>query len=96
MTADAPIFDPSDTWIEQTFDCPGVHNGGMFRISVKAVRRGAGMERFKQELDRRKFRALENDGNIIVFCNTLPVAILASGPGPGTPPPPGAATATGG
>ncbi|WP_341861516.1 N-(5'-phosphoribosyl)anthranilate isomerase [Gymnodinialimonas sp. 57CJ19] len=95
MTANTPTGDPSETWIEQTFDCPGVHNGGLFRISVKAVKRGAGMERFKQELDRRKFRALENDGNIVVFCNTLPVAILASGPGRGNPPP-GAASVTGG
>ncbi|UWQ94079.1 hypothetical protein K3728_10010 [Rhodobacteraceae bacterium M385] len=96
MTASTPTRDPSETWIEQTFDCPGVHSGGMFRISVKAVRRGAGMDRFKKELDRRKFRALENDGNIVVFCNTLPVAILASGPGRGKPPPGTTATTTGG
>lgn len=95
MTVDAPTLDPSDTWIEQTFDCPGVHNGGLFRISVKAVQRGVGMERFKQELDRRKFRALENNGNIVVFCNTLPVAILASGPGRGNPPPGATATTAG-
>ncbi len=70
-----------DFWIEQTFDNPGVRNGGIFRTSVKAVETGIGMDRFVEEMDRRNFRALENAGHIVVFCNAKPVAILASGRG---------------
>jgi hypothetical protein len=63
-------------WIEQTFDNPGVRNGGIFRTSVKAVETGIGMDRFVAEVQRRRFRALENRGHIVVFCNMEPVAIL--------------------
>lgn len=71
-----PPADPA-AWIEQAFDNPGVRNGGIFRTSVKAVETGIGMERFIEEVARRRYRALENAGHIIVFCNTQPVAILA-------------------
>ena len=72
-----------EAWIEQTFDVPAVRNGGILRTSLRAVDAGAGMARFKAELEQRKYRALENNGHIIVFCNTLPVEIIASGPGGG-------------
>lgn len=75
-----PPADP-EAWIEQTFDCPGVRNGGLFRTSVRAVETGIGMDRFKREVTRRSYRALENNGHIVVFCNTSPVEILVSGPG---------------
>lgn len=71
-----PSADPV-AWIEQTFDNPGVRNGGIFRTSVKAVETGIGMDRFIAEVQRRNFRALENRGHIVVFCNRDPVAILS-------------------
>lgn len=83
MKHDAISLDDPQAWIDQTFDVPAVRNGGILRTSVKAVAAGAGMARFRQEVNRRKFRALENNGHIIVFCNTEPVEILASGPGGG-------------
>ncbi|HID67779.1 MAG TPA: N-(5'-phosphoribosyl)anthranilate isomerase [Roseibacterium sp.] len=76
-----PPSDP-DAWIEQAFDNPGVRNGGIFRTSVQAVETGVGMERFISEVQRRQFRALENAGHIVVFCNQMPVAILSSTSGP--------------
>ncbi|GAB5445944.1 hypothetical protein [Gymnodinialimonas sp.] len=85
MKQDRVFSDDPEAWIEQTFDVPAVRNGGLFRTSLQAVEAGVGMARFKQELNRRKFRALENNGHIIVFCNTKPVEILASGPGGGGP-----------
>lgn len=75
-----------DAWIEQTFDNPGVRNGGIFRTSVKAVETGIGMARFIDEMNRRNYRALENAGHIVVFCNAKPVKILASGWGSGGAP----------
>lgn len=83
MKQDAIFPTDPEAWIEQTFDVPAVRNGGLIRTSRSAVDAGVGMARFKQELIRRGFRALENNGHIIVFCNTLPVEILASGPGGG-------------
>lgn len=83
MRDDAIPSDDPQAWIDQTFDCPAVRKGGLFRTSLKAVGLGAGMARFKEELQRRNFRALENNGHIVVFCNTEPVEILASGGKPG-------------
>jgi hypothetical protein len=89
MQTTPPNPQDPELWIEQTFDCPAVRNGGLFRTSLKAVESGVGMARFKAELRRRKYRALENNGHIVVFCNTLPVEIISSGPGKGSPPPSG-------
>lgn len=87
MQTTSPNPQDPELWIEQTFDCPAVRNGGLFRTSLKAVESGVGMARFKAELRRRKYRALENNGHIVVFCNTLPVEIISSGPGKGSPAP---------
>lgn len=81
MRQDTVSATDPEAWIDQTFDVPAVRNGGIFRTSLKAVETGPGMARFKEELDRRKFRALQNKGHIMVFCNTDPVEIIASGPG---------------
>lgn len=76
MKRDAVKSTDPTAWIEQTFDVPGVRNGGIFRTSVKAVETGIGMDRFIEEIARRQFRALENRGHIVVFCNREPVVIL--------------------
>ncbi|OAN75486.1 hypothetical protein A8B78_15840 [Jannaschia sp. EhC01] len=81
MKQDAILSNDPEAWIDQTFDVPAVRNGGILRTSLKAVEAGAGMARFKAEVNRRQFRALENNGHIIVFCNLKAVEILASGPG---------------
>lgn len=81
MKQDRIIAADPEAWIEQTFDCPGVRNGGVFRTTRRAVDAGAGMARFTQELRRRNFRALENKGHIVVFCNAKPVEIIVAGPG---------------
>ncbi|WP_224814991.1 hypothetical protein [Hasllibacter sp. MH4015] len=65
-----------EAWIEQTFDCPAVRNGGILRTSAHAIKAGAGMDRFVAEVHRRGFRALENNGHVVVFCNRKSVAIL--------------------
>lgn len=75
---DIPATDP-EAWIEQAFDNPGVRNRSVFRTSVKAVNTGAGMEMFIREVTERGYRALENAGVIIVFCNRDPVEILSTG-----------------
>lgn len=79
MKHDAIKPDDPAAWIEQAFDNPGVRNGGIFRTSVQAVETGIGMEMFVKEITRRNYRALENAGHIIVFCNKKPVAILSAG-----------------
>ncbi len=76
MTDDRSLSAESAAWIEQTFDKPGVRNGAIFRTSVKAVEAGIGMAGFIAEVQKRRFRALENRGHIVVFCNMDPVAIL--------------------
>lgn len=81
MKQDTILATDPEAWISQLFDVPAVRKGGLFRTTLKAVEAGCGMTRFKAELNRRNFRALENNGHIIIFCNLKPVEILASGPG---------------
>lgn len=76
MKHDAATPTDPAAWIEQTFDVPAVRNGGIFRTSVRAVETSIGMDRFIEEITRRQYRALENRGHIVVFCNREPVAIL--------------------
>jgi len=78
-----PLPDDPDAWLAQVFNSAPVRNGGILRSSVQAVRDGPGMDRFVREVHHRGFRALENSGHIIVFCNRKPVEILRPVPGNG-------------
>lgn len=76
MKHDIPISADPDAWLAQLFDCPAVRKGGLFRTTLAVIEAHAGLARFKDEVHRRGFRALENAGHVVVFCNREPVEIL--------------------
>ena len=66
-----------DRWIAQFFAAKAVGQGGIIRRKAADVDRLIGRERFLYEVSLRGFRAVENNGQIIVFCNRAPVRVLA-------------------
>lgn len=57
-----------------------MQQGTLIRRKARDVERFAGMDRFLAEIHRRGYRAVENCGQIVIFCNRAPVRWL-------TPPP---------
>ena len=51
----------------------------MIRRKARDIERFAGMELFMREIDRRGYQAIENSGQIVIFCNRAPVRWLTHG-----------------
>ena len=60
-------------WIIDLFSSRSAATGGVVRRKRRDIERYVGMEEFKQELSRRGFHAIENAGQIVIFCNQEPV-----------------------
>ena len=69
-----------EVWLHDLFTSRAVHEGAVIRRKKRDVERFVGMERFMHEIHRRGYQAIENSGQIIIFCNRAPVRWL-------TPPP---------
>ena len=66
-----------DIWIADMFMTKAVQKGGVVRRSRRDIERFAGIDRFLREIERRGFQAVENGGQIVVFCNREPLRRLA-------------------
>lgn len=58
-----------EIWINNIFGSKAAAAGAVIRRKSRDVERFVGREAFRQELDRRGFQAIENAGQIIIFCN---------------------------
>ena len=65
-----------EAWLNDLFSSKAVQRGAVIRRKARDIERYAGMERFLAELDRRGFQALENSGQIVIFCNRAPIRRL--------------------
>ncbi|MEO0745327.1 MAG: N-(5'-phosphoribosyl)anthranilate isomerase [Pseudomonadota bacterium] len=65
-----------ENYLLDMFSSRAARSGGVVRRKASDVDRYIGRADFLRELDRRGFRAIENAGQIIVFCNTEPVRVL--------------------
>jgi len=72
-----PVAITPDRWIVQVFSARAVAEGGIVRRQVADVERLVGRDRFLREIRRRGYRAVENAGQIVVFCNSEPVNVLS-------------------
>ena len=73
---DLPLVVTPDRWIVQMFSARSVAEGGIIRRKVGDVERLIGRDRFLYEVRRRGFRAIENAGQFVIFCNRQPVHVL--------------------
>ncbi|MFP4275111.1 MAG: N-(5'-phosphoribosyl)anthranilate isomerase [Paracoccaceae bacterium] len=67
---------PADLWMRQIFDAKAARAGGIVRRSARDVDRIVGRPRFAAELRRRGYHAVENAGQIVIFCNAEELRIL--------------------
>lgn len=65
-----------DDWLCRLFAARTAAQGGVVRRQTRDIERIVGRDRFMAVLGRRGFRAMENAGQTIVFCNREPVRVL--------------------
>lgn len=66
----------ADIWLIEVFASKSVQRGEVIRRKARDIERFVGRERFNNELQRRGFRAVENAGQVIIFCNQEPIRYL--------------------
>ena len=62
-----------DEYLRNIFASKAVQQGGVIRRKARDVERFLGRDKLKAELQRRGFRAVENAGQIVIFCNREPL-----------------------
>ncbi len=67
---------PADIWMQKIFDAKAACEGGVVRRSTRDVERIVGLARFLGEVKRRGYHAVENSGQIVIFCNNDRVQVL--------------------
>jgi hypothetical protein len=72
----APPNMSTQAFLADVFGSRLVRDGKVIRRASRDVDRYMGRDAFIAEVHRRGFRAVENAGQIIVFCNAEPVKIL--------------------
>ncbi|MBL4927446.1 N-(5'-phosphoribosyl)anthranilate isomerase [Fuscibacter oryzae] len=65
-----------DRWVAQMFSARTAAEGGIVRRRVSDVERLIGRDRFVKKIARRGYRAVENSGHFVIFCNAGPVRIV--------------------
>ena len=66
-----------DGWILDLFSSKAARSGAIIRRKRRDIERYAGMDRFLNEVTRRGYVAVENAGQVVVFCNTERIHRLA-------------------
>ncbi len=56
-------------WTSDLFASRAAASGGVVRRQKRDIERYVGLEEFRQELRRRGFQAVENAGQVVIFCN---------------------------
>ena len=66
------LTDP-DVFFTEVFASKAARDGAVIRRKVRDVERMIGRDIFLDEVRRRGFRAVENAGQFVVFCNSEPI-----------------------
>ncbi len=70
---------PED-WFRSLFRAKAALDGGVVRRKIRDMERMVGRDRFEAELKHRGFSAVENAGQVVVFCNAQPIKVSVSAP----------------
>lgn len=65
-----------ELWLRDLFASKAVQQGQVVRRKRRDIERYVGIDRFLQELEARGFRAVENRGQVVIFCNQAPIRRL--------------------
>jgi len=66
----------AEAWFRHLFTAQAARDGGVVRRKVRDVERMVGRDVFAAEIARRGFSAVENAGQVIIFCNAEPVRVV--------------------
>lgn len=62
-----------DGWMRALFSSKAVRDGAVIRRKLRDIDRYVGREAFLEELERRGYHAVENAGQLVIFCNQEPI-----------------------
>lgn len=71
-----PEYMTPEAWLDHIFSSKSAMQGGVVRRKVRDVERFVGRPLFRDELRRRGYRAVENSGNFVIFCNRDPLKMF--------------------
>jgi len=74
-----PVHSPNaspEAYLADVFGAKAVRDGKIIRRNLRDIERYVGREAFLAELRRRGFRAVENSGQMVIFCNREPVRVV--------------------
>lgn len=69
----APPALSSERWLDDLFASGAARQGAVVRRKLRDIERFAGLEAFQREIARRGYRAYENSGQVVIFCNRSPI-----------------------
>lgn len=72
MRTAAPPITP-ESWMADLFGAKAARDGRVLRRSLRDIERYVGRDRLIQELRRRGYHAVENAGQLVIFCNQEPI-----------------------
>lgn len=62
-----------EQWFDSLFSSKAARDGRIVRRKLSDVDRYVGRDRLQHELSRRGYHAVENAGQIVIFCNQEPI-----------------------
>ncbi len=65
-----------DQWMLDLFSSQAAAGGGVIRRKLRDIERYVGLREFEQELRRRGYHAVENAGQLVIFCNREPIRVV--------------------
>jgi len=74
MTIPAPLS--PDAWVTHLFTAKAAREGGVIRRKLRDIERYVGRDAFENELRRRGYHAVENAGQLVIFCNQEPIRLI--------------------
>jgi hypothetical protein len=73
-----PVMPTSaEAFFRHLFDARSARDGGVVRRKLRDIERMVGRPAFISEITRRGYTAVENNGQVVVFCNASPVKRIA-------------------
>ncbi len=63
-------------WMLDLFSSKAARSGGVIRRKLRDIERYVGKHEFESELRRRGYHAVENAGQLVIFCNQEPVRVM--------------------
>ncbi|SFR33795.1 hypothetical protein SAMN04488005_0552 [Yoonia tamlensis] len=65
-----------EIWFRHLFSAQAALDGGVVRRKSRDMERIVGRAAFIAEIQRRGYSAVENAGQVVVFCNAEPVRVI--------------------